>query len=449
MGIFNKLLGSEAKSRNTFDGSYVVFDVETTGLNRNSDRIIEAAIIEVDSSGIINQWTQRFNPEGPVGKTEIHGITDEDVKNAPLFKDASEDLVRLIIGKTIVAHNAVFDLAFLRSELTRAGWRVPFLTAICTLEASNYYLPDLGRRKLIDCCDAVGIEIRNQHTAFGDVTATANLMKFYLDPNKTPSPRNEDLAKIQQGSPKDFKFDPNSVKAAPKPFYRSAPKKSSSKETALAGLIKKLQKVELGQLVETKLKENSTGYLEKLLEYLADGDFTEQEQESLAELSKIYEFDQNDIKIIHEALLTALALHIQEDELISGNERAELKLLCTHLGFKETDSATFVKLAKEIKNIQKSTNTEALPKDWALGDPLRIGEKVVFTGCDPVWRDKLELATKKKGITVSSGVTKKTSLLVSDGSYSGNKARDAEKLGIRIVSPNEYEILLKYAQPPK
>lgn len=431
----------------TIDRNFIIFDLETTGLDRQNDRILEFALIEIGPQGEVNRWSSLFNPEGPVRKTEIHGIKDSDVTDAPTFKEAANSIIEKISGRTLVAHNAVFDLAFLRSELTRAGWTVPFLTGICTLEASNYYLPELGRRKLKDCCDAAGIIITNQHRAFGDVEATAALMSYYLDFNKYPKPRDSDIQKINQGSPSNFRYDPKQVVNAARKRIANPPVKAQSDSTVLKEMLKLLDKIDLRKYIGLEIKSGYSSYIEKLIEFLEDGDIDFEESQILNELAQTYELSSNQVNEIHEALVTALAFFAQEDESVSQIERNEIKHLCLQLGFKETDSARFVRRAKDIKNIQLSQNTLDLPESWDLGEPLRIGDLVVFTGCEPNWREKMEKMTRQAGITVSSGVTKKTKLLITDGSYVGNKANDAKALGLRVVTQGEYEKLLKYRQP--
>ena len=92
-------------------------------------------------------------------------------------------------------------------------------------------------------------------------------------------------------------------------------------------------------------------------------------------------------------------------------------------------------------------NLKELPKDWNLGEPLRVGQKVVFTGCEPALRSRLESQSKKLGVAISSKVSAKTSFLITDGSYVGNKANDAAQFGTRIVTPEDFKLLLKYIQP--
>ena len=113
----------------------------------------------------------------------------------------------------------------------------------------------------------------------------------------------------------------------------------------------------------------------------------------------------------------------------------------------ETKLTALTKEAKDRRVRKLSDRLAPLPDGWKLGEPLRVGQNVVFTGCDPDQRARLENDSRKVGVTIASGVSKKTSMLVTDGGYVGNKANDARALGIRLVTPDEYEILLKYIQP--
>ena len=80
-------------------GGFAVVDVETTGLSPRGDRILELAILRSDCRAWIqDEWVSRFNPEGPVGATHIHGITQADVEDAPIFADALPELNARLSG---------------------------------------------------------------------------------------------------------------------------------------------------------------------------------------------------------------------------------------------------------------------------------------------------------------------------------------------------------------
>jgi DNA polymerase-3 subunit epsilon len=457
MGIFDKVKkfaaatsqSSESESVYSY-GKFVVIDVETTGLNPDEHRIVEICLLTVENGDVKEIWTTRLNPEGPVGKTEIHGITDTDVRNAPLFRDSLQEILARINGVVLVAHNARFDLAFLRAEFDRAGHKSDWLPSICTLQASNYYQPHLSRRRLADCCEDLGIEIEGAHSANGDSIATAKLFHYYLDPEKSPQPRAGDLdllrnpnksigsrsANTQENSYVRERINQAKIEKVERVSY------SSYKE-----LVKLLAGCSLAEVLEGENFANESAYLEKVIEFLSDGEISTEEFSELEAVSIIYELTSQQRDLAHKTLVKALALQALKDESVSVSEREELVSVANALGLSKNAVSDLIKEAKDKRAESLSRHLLALPESWKLGEPLRVGNKVVFTGCEPEQRSSLEKESKKIGITISSKVTSKTNLLITDGSYVGNKANDAKALGVRVVTPDEYELMLKYVQP--
>ena len=455
MGFLDKVLGKTAAQNLPNSGmQFVVIDVETTGLSPKSDRILEIALLEYTDGKISKEFVTRFNPEGPVGATEIHGITDADVVNSPKFIDYSNEILSFVDGKTIVAHNARFDLAFLRNELLYAGFEISWLPAICTFEASRYYFPNLDRRKLIDCCLEAEIVLSDAHSALGDAKATGALMQYYLTPTKHPKPRHEDVILIQ--NPARLEVKRVASKKFPErrhPVVRAAIQRAKERDKNedlnqnYEALRNALKACSLSAVLNRPLDAGTETYLGKLFEFLDDGVLSDEERESLKDLGSTYDLDEKKQLDAHEILLLALAFQAVQDETVSILERDELNTLAQVLGLDEKASTKAVKEAKKIKDENISRILPPLPDGWKLGDPLRVGDKVVFTGCDPAIRDQLETDSKKVGVAISSSVSAKTRFLVTDGSYVGNKANEAKKLGTRIVSPEEYALLLKFIQP--
>ena len=101
----------------------IIFDTETTGLSNKDDRIIEFGGIELDNKFptgnfyhvYINPQNKKVHPDA----LEVHGITDEFLKDKPVFKDIIADLLEFIKGAKIIAHNSNFDMGFLNAELAR------------------------------------------------------------------------------------------------------------------------------------------------------------------------------------------------------------------------------------------------------------------------------------------------------------------------------------------
>lgn len=108
---------------------YVAIDIETTGLDPAADRVIEFAAC--DEGGVESATLVR--PDGEIELTGPHGLTHADLAGAPAFESIAWRVRKLLAGRVVVAHNAAFDLAFLRAEFERIGRRLPPVPMICTV----------------------------------------------------------------------------------------------------------------------------------------------------------------------------------------------------------------------------------------------------------------------------------------------------------------------------
>jgi DNA polymerase III epsilon subunit family exonuclease len=158
----------------------VAFDTETTGLNPHlEDRIVEfaAVVFELDDRGDIvheghHSWL--VNPGIPIPKasTQITGISDADVVNAPPFQEIAPMVRELFVDAVSVAHNYPFDLAFLKKELKLSSleWVEP-LAAVDTVDVSMRWFRDARSHKLEDLCKRLGIVLEGAHRATNDALA--------------------------------------------------------------------------------------------------------------------------------------------------------------------------------------------------------------------------------------------------------------------------------------
>lgn len=160
---------------------YAVVDVETSGFHPPVAEIVEIAIVHVDPTGqVTGSWDSLIQPAGPVGATRVHGITRAMVAEAPRFEDVGRELHALLAGRVVAAHNLPFDAKFLVSHFARVGLQSPEIAGgVCTLRTSQQRLPGPSY-KLQDCCDTLGIELTDAHSALGDALATARLLGHYL-----------------------------------------------------------------------------------------------------------------------------------------------------------------------------------------------------------------------------------------------------------------------------
>ncbi|MFP7329835.1 PolC-type DNA polymerase III [Bacillus subtilis] len=159
--------------------TYVVFDVETTGLSAVYDTIIELAAVKVKGGEIIDKFEAFANPHRPLSATiiELTGITDDMLQDAPDVVDVIRDFREWIGDDILVAHNASFDMGFLNVaykkllEVDKAKNPV-----IDTLELGRFLYPEFKNHRLNTLCKKFDIELTQHHRAIYDTEATAYLL---------------------------------------------------------------------------------------------------------------------------------------------------------------------------------------------------------------------------------------------------------------------------------
>ena len=159
------------------------FDVETTGLNVSSDRIVEICALKVMPNGAEELKTRRINPTIPISPeaTAIHHITNEDVANCPTFKELAKSLAQWIEGCDLAGYNSIkFDIPILVEEFLRAGISVDFRKRKI-VDVQNIF-HKLEQRTLVAAykfyCNK---ELSNAHSAEADTYATYEVLKAQLD----------------------------------------------------------------------------------------------------------------------------------------------------------------------------------------------------------------------------------------------------------------------------
>jgi DNA polymerase-3 subunit epsilon len=176
---------------------FATIDFETTGLfPGGSDRAIEVAVVHSDPDGTITgRWDTLINPGRDLGRQDIHRISAFEARQAPTFAEIAPELLELLSGRVIVAHNAGFDTRFLLAELERMGYsHWDDLVSLCTMRLARQYLPG-ARRSLAECCATFGIDLEGAHRASVDAQATALLLAAYLDHTEDRSGWNDYLAR--------------------------------------------------------------------------------------------------------------------------------------------------------------------------------------------------------------------------------------------------------------
>ncbi len=152
---------------------FTAFDTETTGLNSLNDYIIEIGAVKFNYHGIISTFNSLIKP--PVGVpqiiTNITGITDETLFNAPSVSVVLRDFLQFISGTKLIAHNIRFDVSFVDSECKRLLWpklKKPNIPGIDTVYFSKCAFPELEKHNLQFLAKSLNIDPGNAHRAYDD-----------------------------------------------------------------------------------------------------------------------------------------------------------------------------------------------------------------------------------------------------------------------------------------
>ena len=189
------------------DGPLIGFDLETTGVDPENDRIVTGTVI-VDIPGYeleISNWTVDPGVEIPESASQIHGVTTEHVRAHGISAAvAAWDIWDTIARQwgpevPLVIYNAPFDLTMLDRELARHGFggleiRGPVLCPLTIDRAVDRYRR--GKRTLTDLCNHYGVQLVNAHTSEADVAATLMILRIIAD--KYPAIGNASLEKLHQ-----------------------------------------------------------------------------------------------------------------------------------------------------------------------------------------------------------------------------------------------------------
>lgn len=173
---------------------FSIIDIETTGNSYKYGKITEIAIYQHNGQRVTGSFSTLINPEMdiPFFITELTGIDNNMVKDAPRFYEVAKKIVELTQGRTFVAHNVNFDYRFIREEFARLGYEYNRKT-MCTVQLSRKLLPGHRSYSLGRLCSELGIEIEGRHRAAGDALATVKLFEILLERNaETGSPENRD-----------------------------------------------------------------------------------------------------------------------------------------------------------------------------------------------------------------------------------------------------------------
>jgi len=180
------LMITNPKDKKIDEEEFVVFDIETTGFNSHFNKIIEIGAVKIKAGRIIDRYSQLINPgiSIPYHITEITSITNEQVANQPKIDEAIEKFVEFVGDAVLVAHNAPFDMGFIKRDVKKCLNINLENSVIDTLQMARDLFPDLKKYGLGDLNKVLGLALENHHRAVDDSQATANMFIIFLEKYK-------------------------------------------------------------------------------------------------------------------------------------------------------------------------------------------------------------------------------------------------------------------------
>ena len=166
----------------SMDGSFVVFDIETTGFSPLTCRIIEIGAVRVEKGVITDRFSTFVNPKVPIPYRieQLTSINDAMVMDAPDIETILPKFLEFCQGAVMVAHNADFDMSFIIENCKRQGISDDF-TYIDTVGMARFLLPALNRFKLDTVAKAVGVSLAHHHRAVDDAACTADIFVKFVE----------------------------------------------------------------------------------------------------------------------------------------------------------------------------------------------------------------------------------------------------------------------------
>jgi len=161
---------------------FVVFDLETTGLNPSQHEIIEIGAVKIKAGEKIDEFKSFINPgvKIPAKITEITGINDRMVKDAPGLAEVINDFIEFAGDGVLVAHNADFDYGFIRTALEKLEIKKDDYTVLDTLGLARAVVKDTKNYKLNTLAKYFNVDLENHHRALDDAGATAEVLNNLL-----------------------------------------------------------------------------------------------------------------------------------------------------------------------------------------------------------------------------------------------------------------------------
>ncbi len=267
---------------------FAIIDIETTGGSAKLEKITEIAVYLHDGEKITGEYNTLVNPERniPYYITNLTGITNEMVENAPRFYEIAKQIVELTEGRIFVAHNARFDYSFIRQEFKSLGYNFK-RSILDTVSLSRRLFPGYRSYSLGNICRELKIEINDRHRASGDALATVKLFEILIERDRELSCGNSGLIRNTRLSKLNPHLDLSKIESIPDEpgiyyFY------NDNGDLIYIGKSRNLQ-----QRISTHLSNNTTNRAMEMRDLIADISWELTGSELIALLRESYEIKDN------------------------------------------------------------------------------------------------------------------------------------------------------------
>lgn len=427
----------------------VALDFETTGLSPSRHRVVEIGAVLFTSKGkILEEFHTLVNPMCRVGASEIHGIRDSDVLDAPGFAEIIPKLVPLLNGNTVVAHNKAFDLGFLANELQRAHISVSHLDALCTLQLVSFAKPGLPRR-LMDCCSALGLPLLEGHHALNDAIMTARLASRLLGEAKTfPLPDPVDISPQRASSILERPLLP-----------RNAVHKVASEGGAFLGSL--VARLPTGETANS----GQAQYLELLDKIVASRSISKESAQALVDIATRLGMGAKNILEVHRDYFIGLCELARADHYVSDRERSDLEAAALFLEIadweqyvdKPTNITVWDGTVRVFSRSHEGTTSAIFSKLEAKTDfsqakinQLLRGRSILLTGEFLGFsREQGQKAITDRGGRATQSLSRQTFALIAGQAAGPSKLEKANSWGVPILDEAEFRELLDTGNLPR
>lgn len=165
------------------DSEFIVFDIETTGLSKEKNKITEIGAVKIKNGKITEFFSTFINPEIHIPEeiTKLTNITDDMVKDAPKIDEVLPKFLDFCGDSVLVAHNSAFDVGFIKAKIKELNMKKIYNTSLDTVELSKMLLPQLKNNRLETVCEALKVSLEGHHRAVNDAQATAECFIKMID----------------------------------------------------------------------------------------------------------------------------------------------------------------------------------------------------------------------------------------------------------------------------